>query len=173
MLPTVRLIHLQYIQDKCIKKPKEFSFVELVKGFCFSVCCNWIGQPVAPLIAGVITPEHFDWYTFQGRAIGIQVDLNCSSIFNGKLLLEGYTKKPMWVDHRANTVSTCFTQRMFHLSTLLFLKSCFSSSKVFNVLTGRVKVTINNREALIAPSQSIMVKSGKNTILHGIIKKFL
>ncbi|XP_029706915.1 uncharacterized protein isoform X2 [Takifugu rubripes] len=83
----------------------------------------------------VITPEHFDWYTFQGRAIGIQVDLNCSSIFNGKLVLEGYMKKPMWVDHSANTF--------------------------FNVLRGRVKITINNCEALIAPSQSIIVKSGE------------
>lgn len=69
------------------KKKTEFPFIELVKVFCFSVCCNWIGQPVAPLIAGVITPEHVDWYTIQGRAIGIQVDLNCSSIFNGKLKL--------------------------------------------------------------------------------------
>lgn len=170
MQPTVRLINLQYIQDKIKKKP-EFPFIELVKGFCFLVCCNWIGQSVAPLIAGVITPEHFDWYTFQGRAIGIQVDLNCSSFFNGKLVLESCMKKPMWVDHRANTVSTRFTQRT--MSTLLFLKSCFSSSKFFNVLRGRVKITINNRKALIAPSQSIMVKSGKNAILYGIMKRLL
>lgn len=142
-----------------------------MKGFYFSVCCNWIGQPVTPLTAGGITPEQVDWCIFQGRAIGIQVDLNCSSIFNGKLLLDGYTKKPLRVDHRANTVSTRFTQRT--MSTLLFLKSCFPSSKFFNVLTGRVIVTTNNREALIAPSQSIMVKSGKNAVLYGIMKRFL
>lgn len=166
MLANVRLINLQYIQD-FLKK----MYIQLVKGFCFSLCCNWIGQPVAPLIADMITPNEVDWYTFQGRAIGIQVDLNCSSIFNGKLLLEGYTKKPTWVDHHANTVRTRLTQ--ITTSTLLLLKSCFSSSKVFNVLTGRVKVNIKNREALIAPSQSIMVKSGKNTILYGIMKRFL
>ncbi|TMS16624.1 hypothetical protein E3U43_013917 [Larimichthys crocea] len=34
-----------------------------------------------------ITPDQFDWYFYQGRAFGLQVDLNQGSICNGKILL--------------------------------------------------------------------------------------
>ncbi len=53
-----------------------------------------------------ITPDQFDWYFHQGRAIGFLVDLNTGSICNGKILLGSYMKKPLWVDHSATTVST-------------------------------------------------------------------
>ncbi|XP_039983520.1 ankyrin repeat domain-containing protein 11 isoform X2 [Xiphias gladius] len=81
-----------------------------------------------------ITPDHFDWYFYQGRAIGFLVDLNCGSICNGKILLGSYMKKPLWVDHSATTV--------------------------FNLLTSSVSLTINGRESRFNPGQSFMVKCG-------------
>lgn len=53
-----------------------------------------------------ITADDFDWFFYQGSAMGLQVDLNSGSICNGKILLGSYTKKPLWVDHSATTVST-------------------------------------------------------------------
>ncbi|XP_044031705.1 uncharacterized protein si:ch211-161h7.4 isoform X2 [Siniperca chuatsi] len=81
-----------------------------------------------------ITPDQFDWYFYQGRAIGFLVDLNCGSICNGKILLGSYMKKPLWVDHSATTV--------------------------FNLLTSSVSVTIDGSESRFNPGQSFMVKCG-------------
>ncbi|TNN88819.1 hypothetical protein EYF80_000696 [Liparis tanakae] len=50
-----------------------------------------------------VTPDQFDWYFYQGRAIGFLVDLDCRSFCNGKILLGSYMKKPLWVDHSATT----------------------------------------------------------------------
>lgn len=82
-----------------------------------------------------ITPDQFDWYFHQGRAIGFLVDLNTGSICNGKILLGSYMKKPLWVDHSATTV--------------------------FNLLTSSVSVTINGRESRFHPGQSFMVSCGQ------------
>ncbi|XP_003968057.2 axoneme-associated protein mst101(2) isoform X1 [Takifugu rubripes] len=82
-----------------------------------------------------ITPDDFDWYFYKGRAVGIQEDLTCNSICNGKLLLGSFMKKPLWVDHNANTV--------------------------FNLLTSSVKVSVNGRESHFTPAQSFMVHSGE------------
>lgn len=81
-----------------------------------------------------ITPDHFDWYFYQGRAIGFLEDLNCGSICNGKILLGSYMKKPLWVDHSATTV--------------------------FNLLTSSVSVTINGSDSRFCPGQSFMVPCG-------------
>lgn len=81
-----------------------------------------------------ITPDQFDWYFYQGRAIGFLVDLNTGSICNGKILLGSYMKKPLWVDHSATTV--------------------------FNLLTSSVSVTINGCESRYHPGQSFMVSCG-------------
>ncbi|KAF7669281.1 hypothetical protein LDENG_00203230 [Lucifuga dentata] len=82
-----------------------------------------------------ITPEQFDWFFYQGRAIGFQVDLQCSSFCNGKILLGSYMKKPLWVDHTATTA--------------------------FNVLTSSVSVTIDGSESRFRPGQSFMVVCGR------------
>ncbi|XP_070842572.1 nucleolar and coiled-body phosphoprotein 1 isoform X2 [Chaetodon trifascialis] len=81
-----------------------------------------------------ITPDQFDWYFHQGRALGFQVDLNCGSICNGKILLGSYMKKPLWVDHSATTV--------------------------FNLLTSSVSVTIDGCVSRHHPGQSFMVPCG-------------
>ncbi|KAM3593213.1 uncharacterized protein V6R79_007819 [Siganus canaliculatus] len=81
-----------------------------------------------------ITPEQFDWYFHQGRAIGFQVDQNCGTICSGKILLGSYMKKPLWVDHSATTV--------------------------FNLLTSSVSVTINGSESRYHPGQAFMVPCG-------------
>ncbi|XP_040921200.1 enolase-phosphatase E1 isoform X2 [Toxotes jaculatrix] len=81
-----------------------------------------------------ITPDQFDWYFYQGRAIGFLVDLNCGSICNGKILLGSYMKKPLWVDHSAVTV--------------------------FNLLTSSVSVTIDGKQSRFNPGQSFMVQCG-------------
>ncbi|XP_034998814.2 muscle M-line assembly protein unc-89 [Hippoglossus stenolepis] len=83
---------------------------------------------------GEISPDHFDWYFYQGRVCGFQVDLNCSSICNGKILLGSYMKKPLWVDHSATTV--------------------------FNILTSSVAVIIDGRKSHFHPGQAFMVQSG-------------
>ncbi|XP_056221085.1 protein piccolo [Seriola aureovittata] len=81
-----------------------------------------------------ITPDQFDWYFYQGRAIGVLADLNCGSICNGKILLGSYMKKPLLVDHSATTV--------------------------FNLLTSSVNVTINGIKSHFNPGQSFMVQCG-------------
>ncbi|XP_035474506.1 uncharacterized protein si:ch211-161h7.4 isoform X2 [Scophthalmus maximus] len=82
-----------------------------------------------------ITPDHFDWFFYQGRALGVLVDLNCGSFCNGKILLGSKSKKPLWVDHFATTV--------------------------FNLLTSSVKVTVNGKKTLFDPGQSFMVQCGR------------
>ncbi|KAG7224909.1 hypothetical protein INR49_014825 [Caranx melampygus] len=81
-----------------------------------------------------ITPDQFDWYFYQGRAIGILADLSCGSICNGKILLGSYMKKPLWVDHSATTV--------------------------FNILTSSVSVTIDGTKSFLNSGQSFMVECG-------------
>lgn len=81
-----------------------------------------------------ITPDHFDWYFYQGRAIGFLQDLQSGSILNGKILLGSYMKKPLWVDHSATTV--------------------------FNLLTSSVSVTVDCNETRFNPGRSFMVESG-------------
>lgn len=81
-----------------------------------------------------ITPDHFDWYFYQGRAIGFLQDLQSGSISNGKILLGSYMKKPLWVDHSATTV--------------------------FNLLTSSVSVTVDCNETRFNPGRSFMVECG-------------
>uniref|UniRef100_UPI0037E78691 nucleolar protein dao-5 n=1 Tax=Semicossyphus pulcher TaxID=241346 RepID=UPI0037E78691 len=81
-----------------------------------------------------ISPDQFNWFFHQGRAIGFLVDLNCGTICNGKILLGSYMKKPLWVDH--------------------------SATSVFNILTSSVRVTINGNKSLFNPGQSFMVPCG-------------
>lgn len=126
-----------------------------------SGCCNCL---VGTLIPGgaEISPEDFSWYFYKGRAIGIQEDLACSSICCGKLLLGSFMKKPLWVDHSAKTVSARVDR--WTDAPLLCFDSSVSFSKVFNLFTSCVKVSINGRESRVAPSQTFMVQSGENTI---------
>ncbi|XP_037312326.2 protein piccolo [Pungitius pungitius] len=83
---------------------------------------------------GEVSPDQFEWYFYQGRAIGFVLDLNCGSFCNGKILLGSYMKKPLWVDHSATTV--------------------------FNLLTSSVSVTIDGKESCFHPGQSLMVPCG-------------
>ncbi|CAB1440319.1 unnamed protein product [Pleuronectes platessa] len=91
---------------------------------------------------GEISPDQFDWYFYQGKVCGFQVDLNCSSICNGKILLGSYMKKPLWVDHSATTV--------------------------FNILTSSVAVIIDGRKSLFHPGQAFMVQSGHAYSINNI-----
>ncbi|KAM8823064.1 uncharacterized protein AB9W97_005175 isoform 2-T2 [Spinachia spinachia] len=81
-----------------------------------------------------VSPDQFEWYFYQGRAIGFVLDLNCGSFCNGKILLGSYMKKPLWVDHSAATV--------------------------FNLLTSSVSVTIDGKQSCFHPGQSVMVPCG-------------
>ncbi|XP_008295691.1 neurofilament heavy polypeptide isoform X2 [Stegastes partitus] len=87
-----------------------------------------------------ITPDQFDWYFYQDRVIGFQVDLHSRSICNGKILLGSHAKKPLWVDHSATTV--------------------------FNLLTSSVNVTIDGSESHLSPGQSCMVECGHAYSIH-------
>lgn len=125
-----------------------------------------------------ITPDQFDWYFYQGRAIGFQVDLNCGSICTGKILLGSYMKKPLWVDHSATTVSTLVTLAscvtvVLPLSVLFYSRHLEIQSfiikffhccvlQVFNLLTSSVRVIINGSESHFNPAQSFLVPCGKN-----------
>ncbi|KAM9839707.1 uncharacterized protein ACBR49_016704 [Aulostomus maculatus] len=89
----------------------------------------------SPVNSGAeITPDQFDWYTHQGRAMGVTEELHCGSICNGKMLLGSYMKKPLWVDHSATTV--------------------------FNLLTSSVSANIDCTESHFYPGQSFMVPCG-------------
>ncbi|KAM9333335.1 uncharacterized protein KZ484_018354 isoform 2-T3 [Pholidichthys leucotaenia] len=81
-----------------------------------------------------ITPDMFDWYFHQDRAMGFQVDINRGSFCSGKILLGSFMKKPLWVDHSATTV--------------------------FNLFTSSVCVTIDGCELLISPGQTFVVQCG-------------
>ncbi|XP_058498638.1 serine/arginine repetitive matrix protein 2 isoform X2 [Solea solea] len=84
---------------------------------------------------GDITADHFEWYFYQGRAMGILADLNCDSICNGKILLGSHMKKPLWVDHSATTV--------------------------FNLLTSSVSVIVDGRKTAVNAGDSFMVQCGQ------------
>lgn len=53
-----------------------------------------------------ISSDHFTWYSYKGKALGIKGDLNYDCFCSGKMLLDSHTEKPMWIDHSATTVST-------------------------------------------------------------------
>ncbi|KAM9713322.1 uncharacterized protein ACNS7B_023551 isoform 2-T2 [Menidia menidia] len=86
------------------------------------------------------TPEQFDWYSYQDRALGFQVDLNSGSICSGKILLGSHMKKPLWVDHSATTV--------------------------FNLLTSSVSVTIDGGVSRYRSGQAFMVECGRAYSIH-------
>ncbi|XP_029979442.1 altered inheritance of mitochondria protein 21 isoform X2 [Sphaeramia orbicularis] len=81
-----------------------------------------------------ITPDQFEWYFYQGRAIGFMVDLHCGSICTGKILLGSFMKKPLWVDHSATTV--------------------------FNILTSSVNVKVDCNESRYNAGQSFIIPCG-------------
>ncbi|XP_034056349.1 uncharacterized protein LOC117535844 [Gymnodraco acuticeps] len=81
-----------------------------------------------------IFPDQFEWFCYQGRVIGLTMDINSGSFCNGKMLLGSFMKKPLWVDHSAATV--------------------------FNLLTSSVSVTINGRKSRFNPGKSFMVPCG-------------
>ncbi|RVE58814.1 hypothetical protein OJAV_G00197540 [Oryzias javanicus] len=89
-----------------------------------------------------VTAEHFEWYSYQDRALGFQVDLNSGSICSGKILLGSHMKKPLWVDHSATTV--------------------------FNVLTSTVRVNIDSTVFRFRPGQSFIVECGRAYSLQNL-----
>lgn len=62
----------------------------------------WINIPDG---AVVITPEHFQWYAYRGRAMGYRTDLLYETFSNGKILLGSYMTKPLQMDNNAVYVS--------------------------------------------------------------------
>nr|XP_029135513.1 microtubule-associated protein futsch-like isoform X2 [Labrus bergylta] len=92
-----------------------------------------------------VSPEHFDWYFYQGRAIGFMVDLNSGTICSGKILLGSYMKKPLWVDH--------------------------SATSVFHLLTSSVSVAIDGSESRFNPGQSFMVPCGHAYCIENVSRQ--
>ncbi|XP_060920810.1 titin homolog [Labrus mixtus] len=92
-----------------------------------------------------VSPEHFDWYFYQGRAIGFMVDLNSGNICSGKILLGSYMKKPLWVDH--------------------------SATSVFHLLTSSVSVAIDGSESRFNPGQSFMVPCGHAYCIENVSRQ--
>uniref|UniRef100_A0AAV2L3N6 Mif2/CENP-C cupin domain-containing protein n=1 Tax=Knipowitschia caucasica TaxID=637954 RepID=A0AAV2L3N6_KNICA len=89
-----------------------------------------------------ITPDHFEWYGYQGRAFGLTVDIQTSSICNGKMLLGSFMKKPLWVDHSARTV--------------------------FNLLTSSVSLIVDRNKSCYSAGQSFMVPPGQAYSIHNL-----
>uniref|UniRef100_A0A672G2M0 Mif2/CENP-C cupin domain-containing protein n=1 Tax=Salarias fasciatus TaxID=181472 RepID=A0A672G2M0_SALFA len=83
----------------------------------------------------VVTPDQFDWYFYQDKAMGLQVEQNAGSFCSGKMMLGSQMKKPLWVDHSATTV--------------------------FNVMTSSVSVIIDGSESCFNAGQSFMVNCGR------------
>ncbi|KAG7488637.1 hypothetical protein MATL_G00037390 [Megalops atlanticus] len=84
--------------------------------------------------ARIITPEDFQWYAYNGRAMGYMTDLLCETFSNGKILLGSYMKKPLQVDN--NAVS------------------------VYNILTSLVRVSINGVVTDLSPGETFLVPCG-------------
>ncbi|CAN9506288.1 unnamed protein product [Ophioblennius macclurei] len=81
-----------------------------------------------------VTPDQFDWYFYQDKVMGLQVEHNTGSFCHGKMMLGSQMKKPLWVDHSATTV--------------------------FNLLTSSVSVTIDGSESRFSSGQSFVVSCG-------------
>ncbi|KAJ8276993.1 hypothetical protein GJAV_G00070210 [Gymnothorax javanicus] len=81
-----------------------------------------------------ITPEHFQWFAYRGRAMGYRTDLLYESFSNGKILLGSYMNKPLQVDN--------------------------SAIYVFNILTSTICVTINGAQSSLSCGQTFMVPCG-------------
>ncbi|XP_072568214.1 uncharacterized protein [Paramormyrops kingsleyae] len=99
---------------------------ELVK-WLNSVWCSPGGSPV-------ITPEHFRWYGYHGKAMGCRTDLKSNTFSSGKILLGSYMKKPLQVDSQALSV--------------------------YNILTSSLSVKINGVESCVSSGQTFMVPRG-------------
>ncbi|XP_035268136.1 uncharacterized protein si:ch211-161h7.4 isoform X1 [Anguilla anguilla] len=84
--------------------------------------------------AEVITPEHFQWFAYRGRAMGYRTDLLYDTFSNGKILLGSYMKKPLQVDNNA--------------------------IYVYNILTSTVCVTINGVKTDLSSGETFMVPCG-------------
>ncbi|KPP66752.1 hypothetical protein Z043_114717, partial [Scleropages formosus] len=82
----------------------------------------------------VITPEHFQWYAYHGRAMGVRVDLLYDSFSCGKVLLGSYMKKPLQVDTHAVSV--------------------------YNIVTSSLSVKINDVQTIHFPGETFMVPCG-------------
>ncbi|KAK7881835.1 hypothetical protein WMY93_030244 [Mugilogobius chulae] len=89
-----------------------------------------------------ITPDDFEWYCYQGRALGLMVDLLSGSICSGKMLLGSFMKKPLWVDHSATTV--------------------------FNLLTSSVSLIVDCNKTCYNAGQSFMVPPGHAYSIHNL-----
>ncbi|XP_030612588.1 uncharacterized protein LOC115799515 isoform X4 [Archocentrus centrarchus] len=89
-----------------------------------------------------VTPEQFDWYFYQDRALGLQVDLSSDSFCSGKMLLGSLMKMPLRVDHSATTV--------------------------FNLLTSSVNVIIDGCESRFSPGTSFVVEYGHAYIIQNL-----
>ncbi|XP_055006762.1 uncharacterized protein si:ch211-161h7.4 [Boleophthalmus pectinirostris] len=91
-----------------------------------------------------ITPDDFEWHCYQGRALGVMVDLHSGSICNGKMLLGSFMKKPLWVDHSATTVFSLLTSSVSLIVDCN--KSCYSAGQSFMVPPGHA-YSIHNLSA--------------------------
>ncbi|KAM4606757.1 uncharacterized protein ACJ7VT_016890 [Polymixia lowei] len=154
----IELEHFEENEDMCLPSSRPVHSVLSPSELC--------GPPLKPLVlqhedkayltewfsvlwpvtvetdGGQITPDQFEWFSYRGKALGFQVDLQCDSFCNGKILLGSYTKKPLWVDH--------------------------SAAAVFNVLTSCVSLTVNGRESRYNPGQSFMVPCGHAYSIHNL-----
>ncbi|KAI1888916.1 hypothetical protein AGOR_G00173690 [Albula goreensis] len=84
--------------------------------------------------AQIITPEHFQWYAYRGRAMGFRTDMIYETFSNGKILLGSYMTKPLQVDNNAILV--------------------------FNILTSLVCITINGVKTDLTCGETFVVPCG-------------
>ncbi|KAJ8375018.1 hypothetical protein SKAU_G00055980 [Synaphobranchus kaupii] len=84
--------------------------------------------------AEIITPEHFQWYAYRGKAMGYRTDLLYETFSNGKILLGSYMNKPLQVDNNA--------------------------IYIYNILTSTLCVTIDGEKTDLSCGETFMVPCG-------------
>ncbi|XP_077576555.1 uncharacterized protein LOC144199070 isoform X2 [Stigmatopora nigra] len=107
-LPSTRDLHAELsVADLCAAPLKPCSLRAIDK----ANLAAWLQFLFPTTVKGndnqdlaVITPDHFDWYFHKRRVIGIAEDMHDRNRSLGKILLGSFMKKPLWVDHSANTV---------------------------------------------------------------------
>ncbi|XP_034145377.1 uncharacterized protein si:ch211-161h7.4 isoform X2 [Esox lucius] len=101
--------------------------------------------PASRKHGGQIGPDHFQWFSYQDRALGCRVDLLAETYSCGTVLLGSYMKKPLLVDHYATTV--------------------------FHLLTSGLTVTIDGVEVHYDPGHAFTIPCGRAYSLHNLTQE--
>ncbi|KAJ7983385.1 hypothetical protein DPEC_G00379400, partial [Dallia pectoralis] len=90
-------------------------------------------------------PDHFQWFSYQDRALGCRIDILAETFSSGTVLMGSYMKKPLLVDHYANTV--------------------------YFLLTNGLTVTIDGHDVHYEPGQAFTVPCGHAYSLHNLTQE--